>query len=150
MAFRQYASAENGSELNITKRNGLDYIRDHSSCEKLIVVESVRPTITPEVLDRFFEYLNTYEAVACARPITDSLGHYGEWIVDRSEYYTINPPEGFLFPLIEKFFDPESKCTESIQQLPKSTKVYYDFDVPYFYKVTFPEDLAFLEACLKY
>ena len=140
----------NGQELNITKRNGFDYIHEHSSCEKLVVVEAVRPTITPEVLDRTFELLDEYEAVACARPITDSLGHYGEWIVNRDKYYTLNPPEGFLFPLIDKYFDSDSKYTESIQQLPDTTKVYLNFDVPYFDKITYPEDFAKVEAIIQW
>ena len=41
--------APNGPELNITKRNGIDYIKAHSSCEKLVVVEAVRPTLDPSI-----------------------------------------------------------------------------------------------------
>lgn len=142
--------AENGPELNITKRNGFDYIREHSSCKKLIVVESVRPTLMPEVLDKTFDLLDEYDAVACARKITDSLGHYGEWVVDRSEYYTLNPPEGFRFPLLDKYFRSDSTFTESIQQLPETSSVYLNFDVPYFDKITYPEDLAKAEAMMRW
>ena len=141
---------KSGSELNITKRNGFDYIKKYSSCEKLVVVEAVRPTIISEVLDRTFELLDEYQAVACARPITDSLGHYGEWIVNRSDYYTLNPPEGFYFPLIDKHFDSNSSYTESIQQLPETTKVYLNFEVPYFDKITYPEDLIKAEAIMRW
>lgn len=139
-----------GPELNITKRNGFDYIREHSSCEKLIVVEAVRPTLEAETLDHIFELLDDYDAVACARKITDSLGHYGEWVVNRAEYYTLNPPEGFRFPLIDKHFDPNSAYTESIQQLPDTSRVYLNFDVPYFDKITYPEDLAKAEALMQW
>lgn len=141
--------ANNGPELNITKRNGLDHIREHSSCEKLIVVEAVRPTLEPGVLDRTFDLLDEYDAVACARKITDSLGHYGEWVVDRAKYYTLNPPEGFRFALIDQYFDPDSACTESIQQLPDTSRVYLNFDVPYFDKITYPEDFVKLSAILQ-
>lgn len=140
----------NGPELNITKRNGFDYIKANSSCEKLVVVEAVRPSLTPEVIDRTFELLDDNDAVACARPITDSLGHYGEWIVDRSKYYTLNPPEGFNFPLLDANFSPESTLTESIQQLPPDSKVYLNFDVPYFDKITVPEDFVRAEALMKW
>lgn len=139
----------NGSELNITKRNGFNYIKHNSTCKKLIVVESVRPTLVSEVLDRTFQLLDDYDAVACARKITDSLGHYGEWVVNRNEYYTLNPPEGFRFPLLDQYFKASSDYTESIQQLPSSSKVYLNFDVPYFDKITYPEDLAKAEAALK-
>ena len=142
--------ANNGPEPNITKRNGFDYIRDHSACEKLIVVESVRPALDPELLDKTFELLDDYDAVACARKITDSLGHYGEWVVNREDYYTLNPPEGFRFPLLDKYFSPDSTYTESIQQLPDTSRVYLNFDVPYLDKITYPEDLAKAEALMQW
>ena len=142
--------AVSGSELNITKRNGFDYIRNHSSCEKVIVVDAVRPTIVPEVLDKIFELLKDYDAVACARKITDSLGHYGEWIVNREDYYTLNAPEGFRFTLLDHCFHANSPYTESIQQLPNTAKVYLNFDIPYFEKITYPEDLAKVEALLQW
>lgn len=141
--------AGSGEELNVTKRNGLDYIREHSACEKLVVVDAVRPTVTPEVLDSFFRRLDDYDAVACARKITDSLGRYGEWVVNREEYYTLSAPEGFRFSLIDKHFRAQSPLTESIQQLPPTSKVYLDFDVPYFDKLTYPEDLARLAQFLR-
>ncbi len=142
--------ANNGPELNITKRNGFDYIREHSSCEKLIVAEAVRPALEPGVLDRTFDLLDEYDAVACARKITDSLGSYGEWVVDRAKYYTLNPPEGFRFALIDQYFDPSSTYTESIQQLPDTSRVYLNFDVPYFDKITYPEDLVKAEALMQW
>ena len=137
-----------GQELNVTKRNGIDYIRDHSACEKLVVVDAVRPTVDTGVLDSFFRRLDDYDAVACARKITDSLGRYGEWIVNREEYYTLSAPEGFSFRLIDKYFKADSPYTESIQQLPQTSKVYLDFDVPYFDKLTYPEDLIRLQIML--
>jgi len=140
--------ANNGPVLNITKRNGFDYVRENSSCEKLVVVEAVRPMLEPEMIDNTFLLLDSYDAVACARKITDSLGHYGEWVVNREEYYTLNPPEGFRFPLLDRYFDSGSTYTESIQQLPDTSKVYLNFDVPYLDKITYPEDLAKAEAML--
>jgi len=137
-----------GEELNVTKRNGLDYIKANSACEKLVVVDAVRPTVTTEVLDKFFRLLDDHDAVACARKITDSLGRYGEWVVNREEYYTLSTPEGFSFSLIDRHFKAESPLTESIQQLPPTSKVYLDFDVPYFDKLTYPEDFVRLQQML--
>ena len=138
----------NGQLLNITKRNGFDYVKANSSCEKLIVVESVRPTLMPEVLDKFFTLLDDYDAAACARKITDSLGRFGQWVVNREEYYTLNPPEGFRFALLDEYFRADSEYTESIQQLPETSRVYLDFDVPYFDKITYPEDITRLAAMM--
>lgn len=140
--------AASGPELNVTKRNGLDYIRSHSACEKLVVVDAVRPAVESQVIDRFFTRLDEYDAVASARKITDSLGRYGQWIVNREEYYTLSTPEGFKFGLIDKHFKADSPLTESIQQLPESSKVYLDFDAPYYDKLTYPEDLERLQSIL--
>ena len=38
--------------------------------------------------------------------------------------------------------------TESIQQLPETSKIKLLFDVPYFDKITYPEDLDRMEALL--
>ena len=140
--------AASGPELNVTKRNGLDYIRRHSACEKLVVVDAVRPAVESHVIDRFFTLLDKYDAVANARKITDSLGRYGQWIVNREEYYTLSTPEGFSFSLIDKHFKADSPLTESIQQLPPTSQVYLDFDAPYYDKLTYPEDLAKIQSIL--
>lgn len=142
--------AASGPLLNQTKRNGFDYIRNHSSCEKLIVAEAVRPFITGDILDRVFDSLDGFDAVACARKITDSIGCYHTWILDREQYYTLNPPEGFFFPLLDRCFHADSELTESIQQLPETSRIKLLFDVPYFDKITYPEDLPRAEAFLKY
>ena len=138
-----------GEELNITKRKGMDFIKTCCECEKLIVVDAVRPSVSPAVLERFFTLLDEYDAVACARKITDSLGRYGEWVVNREEYYTLNAPEGFRFSLLDRCFNSASPYTESIQQLPETSKIYLAFDVPYFDKITYPEDLKKAEAVMR-
>lgn len=148
-AAYQVDVAASGPELNVTKRNGLDYIGAHSACEKLVVVDAVRPAVESSVIDRFFTLLDQYDAVACARKITDSLGRYGEWIVNREEYYTLSTPEGFRFGLIDRHFRADSPLTESIQQLPPTSQVYLDFDVPYYDKLTYPEDLAKIQSILR-
>ena len=142
--------AASGPQLNDTKRNGFDYIRQHSACEKLVVVDAVRPAVETKVIDKFFTLLDEYDAVASAHKITDSLGHYGEWVVNREEYYTLATPEGFRFNLIDRHFKANSPITESIQQLPDASKVYLDFDVPYYDKLTYPEDLVRVQWILNH
>ena len=137
-----------GETLNQTKRMGIDYIREHGGCEKLVVADAVRPMITAEVLDRLFAVLDKYDAVGCARKITDSLGSLDCWLVDRERFYTISAPEGFRFSLLDRCFRADSILTESIQQLPEDSKVKLLFDVPYFDKITYPEDLVRMEALL--
>ena len=141
--------AASGPELNVTKRNGLDYIRRHSDCQKLVVVDAVRPAVESHVIDRFFAQLDDYDAVASAHKITDSLGCYGQWVVDRSQYYTLSTPEAFRFSLIDRCFRADSPLTESIQQLPETSSVCLDFDAPYYDKLTYPEDLLKIQAVLR-
>jgi 2-C-methyl-D-erythritol 4-phosphate cytidylyltransferase len=140
--------ASSGDELNVTKRNGFDYIRAHSACSKLVVVDAVRPAVETHVIDKFFGLLDDYDAVAAARKITDSLGRYGQWVVNREEYYTLSTPEAFSFPLLDRCFKGSSPLTESIQQLPPTSRVYLDFDVPYYDKLTYPDDLIRLSYIL--
>ena len=140
--------AENGTTLNHSKRNGLTYIKSNFECKKIIIADAVRPTITSQVFDKFFKLIDNYDAVACAKKITDSLGRRGEWIVNREEYYTLYAPEAFNYKLLEKHFRADSPYTESIQQLPENSKVFLDFDVPYFDKLTYPEDIFKLSMIL--
>ena len=141
--------APSGPELNVTKRNGIDYLLAHSDCRKLVVADAVRPTIESATIDGFFRRLDDYDATACARKITDSLGCYRQWVVNREDYYTLAAPEGFRFPLLERHFKADSPLTETIQQLPPSARVYLDFDVPYYDKLTYPDDMLRLQTVLR-
>ena len=140
--------AESGSTLNESKRNGFDYIKANFNCKKLIVADAVRPALQSKTIDEIFILLEKYDAVACAKKITDSLGRYGEWIVNREEYYTLYAPEGFDFELLDKNFSASSPYTESIQQLPEESNVFLFFDAPYFDKLTYPEDVRKLAMIL--
>lgn len=138
-----------GAELNDTKRAGLEYLHEHSGCERLVVVDAVRPAVEAAVIDRFFSLLDDYDAVANARKITDSLGCYDQWIVDRERFYTLSTPEAFRFPMFYEHFRADSPLTESIQQLPQTARICLDFDAPYYDKLTYPEDLAKIQAVLR-
>lgn len=137
-----------GQTLNETKRLGFDYIRENSGCEKVVVADAVRPAVTGEVLAKLIDLLDDYDAAACAQKITDSLGCFHTWRIKRDDYYTVNAPEGFRFPLLDRCFRQDSELTESIQQLPETSKIKLLFDVPYFDKITYPEDLERAEALL--
>lgn len=139
---------QGGDTRNKTLKNVLDYIHGNYSCKKLIVCDAVRPMVTSEHIDSYFEYLNDYSAVVTAQKITDSLGCYDFQKVDRERYYLMQSPEGFDFNLLYEHFDECSKLTEVTQQLPESApiKLYFDFNNNF--KLTYPEDLKYLEAFL--
>lgn len=135
-----------GKTRNLTLKKTLDYIRDNYKCNKLIVCDAVRPLITGKLLDDYFSYLDSYDAVVTAQKITDSLGCYDFQKVDRERYYLMQSPEGFIFNLLYESFDPESKLTEVTQQLPQSSKIKLYFEFVNNFKLTYPEDINYLKV----
>lgn len=137
----------NGGETrNKTLKNVIDYIDNNYKCSKLIVCDAVRPMITGELIDSYFDFLSENDAVVTAQKITDSLGCYDSHQVDRERYYLMQSPEGFSFPLLSKSFDENSPLTEVTQQLPPDSKIHLYFDFNNNFKLTYPADLKYLEA----
>lgn len=140
---------DGGSTRNRTLKNVIDHIQQHYDCKKLIVCDAVRPMITGELMDLYFELLQDNAAVVTAQKITDSLGCYDAHQVRRDRYYLMQSPEGFFFPLLAKHFDAESPLTEVTQQLPEDSKIHLHFDFDNNFKLTYPADLKYLEALIK-
>lgn len=139
---------EGGDTRNRSLKNVLNYINDNYDAKKLIVCDAVRPMITGELIDNYFEYLNESDAVVTAQKITDSLGCYDFQQVDRERYYLMQSPEAFDFKLLFDSFDSESPLTEVTQQLPQESKIYLNFDFTNNYKLTYPADLKYFEALI--
>lgn len=140
---------EGGSTRNRTLKNVINYIDSNYDCKKLIVCDAVRPMITGELMDRYFELLEGKAAVVTAQKITDSLGCYKFQKVNREDYYLMQSPEGFDFPLLRDNFDSESTLTEVTQQLPEESDIELYFDFNNNFKLTYPADLKYLEALIK-
>lgn len=140
--------ANGGNTRNRSLKNALEYINNNYDCEKVIVCDAVRPMITGELIDKYFDLLNNSAAVVTAQAITDSLGCYDIQKVYRDRYYLMQSPEGFDFKLLYDNFDPESKLTEVTQQLPENSKIELYFDFNNNFKLTYPADLKYLEALI--
>lgn len=140
---------EGGATRNKTLKNVIDYIDNKYNCRKLIVCDAVRPMITPELIDRYFSFLDNNAAVVTAQKITDSLGSYDFQKVDRERYYLMQSPEGFDFRLLADNFDENSSLTEVTQQLPDDSKIKLYFDFNNNFKLTYPADLKYLESLIK-
>ncbi len=140
---------EGGNTRNRTLKNVIDYIDNNYKCRKLIVCDAVRPMITGELIDSYFDLLDNNSAVVTAQKITDSLGCYDFQKVNRERYYLMQSPEGFDFPLLRDCFDSESKLTEVTQQLPENSKIHLCFDFTNNFKLTYPADLKYFEALVK-
>ena len=140
--------AEGGDTRNRSLANALEYIKSNYNCDKIIVCDAVRPMITGELIDKYFDLLDDSAAVVTAQSITDSLGCYDSQRVYRDRYYLMQSPEGFDFNLLYESFDPESDLTEVTQQLPENSKIELCFDFQNNFKLTYPADLKYLEALI--
>lgn len=140
---------DGGATRNRTLKNVIDYIQQHYDCQKLIVCDAVRPMITGELMDMYFELLQDNAAVVTAQHITDSLGCYDAHQIRRDRYYLMQSPEGFFFPLLAENFTAESPLTEVTQQLPDDSRIYLHFGFDNNFKLTYPADLKYLEALIR-
>ncbi len=139
-----------GNERNISLKNGLDYIKAHYHCEKLMVFDAMRPFVTTELIDLYMDKLDEYQVVATCQRIVDSLGCIDFLKCDRSRYYILQSPEAFRFDVIYDNFDPYSPLVEAYQQLPEGTTLYKYFDFFDNYKLTYNYDLDFMRMYMSY
>lgn len=139
-----------GSCRNASFRNALDYIAEkYPDCEKIIENNAACPMITPELIDEFIGLLDDYDFVNAAYKITDALGSYKDRIADREDFYLIQAPDAYRFPLINKYFDENSKLCHPAHQLPLSCKEYRYFGYNDNYKVTYPHDMKVVELLME-
>ena len=138
-----------GEKRNQTLKNGLDYLST-LSCDKLIILDSVRPLVTKDLINTYFELLESgWDAVSTVQEITDSLGCLDTHICDRSRYYLMQSPEAYSFKLLNSHFDPDSNLTEVAHQLPESSRLYLYKEFTNNPKLTYPWDKAVIKACIK-
>ncbi|WP_294836755.1 2-C-methyl-D-erythritol 4-phosphate cytidylyltransferase [Eubacterium sp.] len=141
---------QGGDTRNRSLQCVLDYIKKTYDCQKLIVVDAVRPMITGELMDEYFARLDNADTVVTAQKVTDSLGCYDMHTCDRERYYLMSSPEGFRFDYLYNHYDCESKLVEVTQQFPEDCKVDLYFGFRNNMKLTYPEDLALLEALIEH
>lgn len=143
-------TVEGGVSRNGSFKNALDYIAEHyPDCEKIIENNAACPMITPELIDEFIALLDDYDFVNTAYKITDALGSYKDRIADREDFYLIQAPDAYRFPLLYKYFDENSNLCHPAHQLPLETKEYRYFGYTDNYKVTYPEDIKIVEMLME-
>ena len=140
--------AAGGEKRNLTLKNGLDAL-SRLSCDKVVILDAVRPLVTGELIDRYIDLLDEYDAVSTVHSIDDSLGCLDLHTVDRSRYYLMQSPEGYRFRELYEKFDPDSALTEVAQQLDESAKLCLYRDFPDNPKLTYPRDLKYITLALK-
>ena len=133
---------QGGSTRNESFKNALDYInKTFPDCEKIIENNAACPMIMG-LLDEY-DYVNT------AYKITDALGSYKDRIANREDFYLIQAPDAYRFPLLYKHFDKDSELCHPAHQLPLDTKEYRYFGYTDNYKVTYPEDIKIVEMLME-
>ncbi len=139
---------EGGSTRNKSLKNGLNYIRNNYECNKLVILDAVRPFVTSDLINFYADKIGEYDVTVTAGKITDSLNCVDMPTCDRDKYFTTASPMAFDFDFLYKYLDENSCLVEVLQMLPEDTKTYYHFDFRENYKVTYPEDIELLEAII--
>ena len=140
---------QGGNTRNESFKNALDYINiTFPDCEKIIENNAACPMITPELVDEFMDLLDEYDYVNTAYKITDALGSYKDRIANREDFYLIQAPDAYRFPLLYKHFDKDSELCHPAHQLPLTATEYRYFDYTDNYKVTYPDDIKIVEMMM--
>ena len=143
-------TVEGGSSRNSSFKNALDYIAEHyPDCERIIENNAACPMITSDLIDEFIDLLDDYDYVNTAYKITDALGSYKDRIADREDFYLIQAPDAYRFPLLYKHFDENSTLCHPAHQLPLDTREFRYFGYTDNFKVTYPEDIKIVEVLME-
>lgn len=140
--------APNGDTRVQSMKNGLDFIKRHYACNKVVIVDSVRPFLYADLIDDYFDKLDEYDAVITAEKITGGFTDIHDSLLDREDYIITNSPEGFNFPLLYNHFDVNFPYQETAGMLPKGSKRYYNYNFKNNLKITYDFELKYAEMML--
>ena len=149
---REYGvrTVQGGKTRNHSLKNALDYISvNFPDCAKVIENNAACPMLKPRVVNEIIALLDDYDFVQCTYKITDALGSYKTRLVNREDYFLIQSPDAYRFPLLYKHFDPENPIGHPAVQLPDEAKGYNYFGFQPNFKVTYPEDLRIVELLME-
>ncbi|MFA5048533.1 MAG: SDR family oxidoreductase [Patescibacteria group bacterium] len=134
-----------GATRNKSIYNCLMHIKQYSP-DKIIIHDGARPLIFTEDFKILIDALKTHKAVSVSTKITDSLYP----VIDRDQYCLTMSPEGFDYQFFLKYFDPNNdQCIAAYQHIPYTELKLITLSHPN-YKITYPQDIFFLEHLLKY
>lgn len=139
-----------GSTRNESFGNALAYIRTHfPACAKIIENNAACPLVQPQQIDAMVALLDEYDYVQSAFKITDALGSYSSRTVDREDYFLIQAPDAYRFPLLDSCFDAAHPNGHPAVQLPAESTGYNYFVEGQPFKITYPDDLEIAEILLR-
>ena len=140
-----------GSTRNHSVWNAIRWIEEHrKDCEKVIFLDSARPLVRPELLEKYLKQLDDDDCVITGQKIVDSLGSSENRYEDRDKYFLIQTPEACRFAKLKESFDPESERTAICQLMPPDSTLFVSYEMKHNMKITYQGDLErilpFLEA----
>ncbi len=139
-----------GKTRNGSFQNALDHIAEtFPDCEKIIENNAACPMITAELVDEFLGLLDDYDYVEAAYKITDALGSYKDRVANREDFYLIQAPDAYRFPLLRKHYNPDSPLGHPAHQLPPEAVGYRYFGYAHNIKITYPLDIEIAEVLMR-
>lgn len=137
-----------GNTRNKSCRNGVEYFKkNYSDCDKIIIIDAVRPFITGQIIDEYLSKIGEYDICVSSKKITDSLCSMDSAVCDRDRYYLTSSPMAFKYAVLDKYLDADSPVVEILQMCPADTKTYlrwYNDNI----KITYREDIELCEALI--
>lgn len=135
-------TVQGGTTRNASLKNALNYIHEHyPDCQKIIENNAACPLVTAQQIDEMIRYLDDYDFVQSTYKITDALGSFSSRTVDREDFFLIQSPDAYRFPLLYAHFKAEHPNGHPAVQLPNDARGYNFFCDGQPFKITYPHDI---------
>ncbi len=129
--------------------NGLKLIKERYACDKIVIADATAPFIYGELIDSYYDKLDSYDAVITAQKITGGFTDVHDARLDRDQYIITQSPEGFRFELLWKNYDLHFPYQETAGMLPDGSRRYYNFEFTNNLKLTNDFELIYAELMLQ-
>lgn len=141
--------ALNGATRLESMYNGLKVIKNKYACDKVVIVDAVAPFLYADLIDDYFDKLDTYDAVITAQKITGALTDIDNSRLDRDKYVITQSPEGFRFEQLWSCFDLNYPYQEAAGMLPNDSKWFFNYEFRNNLKLTYDFELSYAEYMLQ-
>lgn len=138
-----------GATRSGSVKNGLDWVAAKGNCKKVIICEAARALVTKQQL----EDIASIESPSCCfvNPVVDTVILTDKTYLTRSECRHLVSPQAFDFDLLYKAYtdcDLSEMRTDETRLMNDTYGIKPDFleGGENLYKVTYPKDIAVLEA----
>lgn len=143
-------TVHSGHSRNDSMVNAINFVKEKYPCKNILFVDAVCPTLTPELIDLYFEYLGEYDAVFTTSEITTSIAHKNNCdLIDGHELFLIKTPDAYRFSLICECMEQGLKGSSPYYNMPSNAKIKCYSDFLDHIKIIYPQDIAIAETLLR-